>query len=276
MKILVTGANGYLGSGIVKELLDKGCNVIATDIDDCRIDERADRICCDLFSVDNPYDFFLKPDMVLHLAWRNGFVHNSESHIYDLPNHYRFLSSMIDGGIKRIAIMGSMHEIGFYEGPIKENTPTKPQTYYGIAKNSLRQLMELKCQNGNVSLQWLRGFYIGNSPYGASIFSKITKAAQEGKTTFPFTSGMNQYDFLDYSIFCQYVADAVIQDKVTGIINICSGFPERLKDRVERFINDNNYHIKLLYGTFSDRAYDSKAIWGDDSKIKEIEKFNGK
>ena len=31
MKVLVTGANGYLGSGIVKELLDDGIDVIATD-----------------------------------------------------------------------------------------------------------------------------------------------------------------------------------------------------------------------------------------------------
>ena len=29
MKILVTGANGYLGQGIVKELLDNGHNVVA-------------------------------------------------------------------------------------------------------------------------------------------------------------------------------------------------------------------------------------------------------
>ena len=31
MKILVTGANGYLGSGVVKSILDKGYSVIAAD-----------------------------------------------------------------------------------------------------------------------------------------------------------------------------------------------------------------------------------------------------
>lgn len=30
-KILVTGANGYLGKGVVKQLLDDGIEVIATD-----------------------------------------------------------------------------------------------------------------------------------------------------------------------------------------------------------------------------------------------------
>lgn len=30
--------------------------------------------------------------------------------------------------------MGTMHEVGFYEGSIKENIPTYPQSLYGIAK----------------------------------------------------------------------------------------------------------------------------------------------
>lgn len=55
-----------------------------------------------------------------------------------------------------------------------------------------------------------------------------------------------------------------------GIINICSGRPEKLADRVERFIKENRYNIKLQYGAFPDRPYDSKAIWGDNSKIEKI------
>ena len=57
---------------------------------------------------------------------------------------------------------------------------------------------------------------------------------------------------------------------MNGIINICSGRPERLSDRVERFIKENDYNIKLKYGAFPDRPYDSKAIWGNDTKIKSI------
>ena len=34
MKILVTGANGYLGKGVVKRLLDDGIEVIASDFQD--------------------------------------------------------------------------------------------------------------------------------------------------------------------------------------------------------------------------------------------------
>lgn len=40
--------------------------------------------------------------------------------------------------------------------------------------------------------------------------------------------GLNQYDFLDYEEFCDQVAATVQQDEVNGIINICSGRPEKL------------------------------------------------
>ena len=78
------------------------------------------------------------------------------------------------------------------------------------------------------------------------------------------------YDFIDYKDFCMQVASVVGQDEVNGIINIGSGRPEKLADRVERFIKENNYHIQLKYGAFPDRPYDSKAVWGDGSKIAKI------
>lgn len=275
MKILVTGANGYLGSGIVKKLLDNGIDVIATDFGDEHIDKRAEIIKADIFAQENPYDYFGKPDVLLHLAWRDGFVHNSDKHMEDLPLHYFFIKRMAEGGVKRIAVMGTMHEIGFWEGSIDENTPCNPSTLYGISKNALRNTAELLCKANNVEFQWLRAYYIvANTIYGNSIFSKIALAESEGKELFPFTTGQNQYDFLDYDEFCMQVAEAVGQDTVTGIINICSGKPEKLADRVERFIKENNFKIKLEYGKFPDRPYDSKAVWGKSDKIDSIISFN--
>lgn len=271
MKILVTGAGGYLGQGIVKHILDKGYEVVAADFTVDHVDERADRCACNLFEIDNPYEYFGKPDVLLHLAWRDGFVHYSEAHIDDLPKHLKFIESFASSEVRMIAVMGSMHEIGFYEGSINEKTPCNPTTPYGIAKNALRQLTEMLCKQNNKEFMWLRGYYIvGNSKYGSSIFSKITAAEAEGKKEFPFTLGQNQFDFIDYDVFCEQVARAVAQDKVLGIINIASGHPEKLADRVERFIKENGYDIKLKYGAFPDRPYDSKAVWGDGRKIDNI------
>lgn len=271
MKILVTGANGYLGSGIVRHILDSGNEVVAADFDVDKVDERADRRACDLFSIKNPYAYFGNPDVLLHLAWRDGFVHYSDAHIEDLPKHYEFIKDFSESPAKMITVMGSMHEIGFYEGSIKEDTACNPTTPYGIGKNALRELTEMLCKQKNKKFMWLRGYYIvGNSKYGSSIFSKITEAETAGKEEFPFTMGQNQFDFTDYEDFCEMVAASVGQDKVLGIINICSGHPEKLADRVERFIRENGYSIKLKYGAFPDRPYDSKAVWGDGRKIGEI------
>lgn len=271
MKILVTGANGYIGTGVVKALLSLNQDVIATDFNVDGIDKRAKTIAGNIFELENPFEYFEKPDVVLHLAWRNGFVHNSETHLIDLPNHFAFLSRLAESGVKKIVALGSMHEIGFWEGRINEDTPCNPMSLYGISKNALRETLDLLCKQKNIKFQWIRGYYIvGNSEKGASIFSKITAAEKEEKSEFPFTTGKNQYDFIDYDEFCNQIANVVINNNVIGIINCCSGQPESLASRVERFIKENNYNIKLKYGAFPDRPYDSLAVWGDNTKIKQI------
>lgn len=271
MKILVTGANGYLGHGVVKILSDMGADVVATDFSTEHIDGRAETVAVNLFDLEDPYGYFGKPDVVLHMAWRNGFVHNAATHMEDLPNHYEFLKKMVQSGVKQIAVMGSMHEIGFWEGCIKEDTPCNPMNLYGISKDALRKCCKLLCEEHHAVFQWLRGYYIvGNNEQGSSIFSKIVKAANSGAEEFPFTMGQNQYDFVDYEDFCKQVAAVVLQDRINGIINICSGKPEKLADRVERFIKENHLNIRLAYGVFPDRKYDSKAVWGSDEKIVSI------
>lgn len=280
MKVLVTGANGYIGQGVVKQLCDDGIEVIATDFYCENIDKRAVIKTADIFNLENPFDFFGKPDVLFHLAWRNGFVHNDMSHLEDLPKHYKFIDKMVskkdeNPGLKKISIMGSMHEVGFFEGSIKESTPCNPQSLYGIGKNALRQACQLLASQNKVQFQWIRGYYIvGNSEYGSSIFSKITKAEKEGKEKFPFTTGQNQWDFINYDVFCNQLSKIVEQDAYLGIINACSGRPMKLSERVEQFIRENSYNIKLDYGKFPDRPYDSKAVWGDSFIIDEIMKHN--
>lgn len=276
MKVLVTGANGYIGQGVVKQLLNDGNEVIASGYSLENVDDRAKKIDGDIFSISRPYEYFDKPDVLIHLAWRNGFVHNALSHLEDLPQHYLFLKNILDGGLKHVAVMGTMHEVGFFEGCIKADTPTHPQSLYGISKDALRNSVMLLCKEHNVICQWIRAYYIvGNSKFGCSIFSKITAAEEEGKNEFPFTMGQNQWDFIDYDELCKQISCIAEQTEYTGIINVCSGYPQKLADRVEKFIKENNYKIKLKYGAFPDRPYDSKAVWGDDTIINEIMRRKG-
>ena len=248
-KFLVTGANGYIGRYVVKNLLDMGNTVVASDLSYDGVDERALRTDVQLFSGDEDiYEQFGRPDVCIHLAWRNGFVHNADSHILDLPDHYKFIKNMIDGGLKHIVVMGSMHEIGYWEGPIEEDTPANPSSNYGIAKNALRQMTTLIAKTKGVCMQWTRGYYIlGDDLKNSSVFTKITKLEQEGRATFPFNSGKNKYDFITVEGLAEQIAAVASQEEVTGVINCCTGKPVALADKVEEHFRIVRT-IHLVYG----------------------------
>lgn len=271
-RILVTGAGGYIGRYVVKELCDKEIQVIAADVKSEGIDNRAQVVCQNIFSgSEKIFEELGSPDACIHMAWRNGFIHNSPTHMGDLSAHYTFIHNMISGGLKQLAVMGTMHEVGYYEGAIDENTPCNPISMYGVAKDALRRSTLLLAEQNDICLQWLRAFYIyGDDKRNNSIFSKLTIAAEEGKKTFPFTSGKNKYDFISVEELAKQIAAASMQTEVSGIINCCTGNPISLGEKVESFIKEHGFDIKLDYGAFPDRAYDSPAEWGDAEKIKKI------
>lgn len=268
MKILVTGCDGYIASGVIDELLRRGCSVVGWGLGKTnKKSERYEEDEVNIFEAGVNEIRRTEADMLVHLAWRNGFKHNEASHITDLPYHYKFISNVIAAGIPRVAVMGTMHEVGYYEGSINQDTPCNPTTPYGVAKNALRQLFIPMCNNAEVSGLWMRGYYLVSSDgRGNSIFSKIARAARSGDKAFPFTMGRSKYDFLPYEDFCRQTVDFLLSNTV-GIVNICSGQPVSLAEQVENFISENNFDIKLKYGAFPDRDYDSPAIWGEPSKI---------
>lgn len=272
--ILVTGAAGYIGRHVVASLLDMGARVTAVVRQQraYRVDERADIIELDLFAHDADWSRLTDsvPDAVVHLAWEAGFAHNAPSHMRRLSDHYRLLEHFAEAGVQRIAALGTMHEIGRFEGAIAADTPTNPMSLYGVAKDALRRAA-FTTFGDDVTVQWLRAYYIyGDDHNNQSIFTKLLQAAEHGKTTFPFTSGKNKYDFLHVEELGQQIATCALRPDVSGIIECCSGEPVSLGEQVERFIVDHKLEITLEYGAFPDRPYDSPAVWGDATRIREV------
>lgn len=282
MKILITGANGYIGSHVVDFLISLGIDVIALDFNSDKINPKADYINTDILNCakdEKLYEKLKKPDNIIHLAWQDGFNHYASSHIDNLTKHFYFLKNMVDSGVSSLSVMGSAHEIGYYEGRVCENTPANPLSYYGIAKNTLRQLIFAYIKDKDISLKWFRAYYItGDDKNNHSVFTKMLEADKNGNKIFPFTKGTNQFDFIDINELAKQISIASIQNKTNGIINVCSGEPMSLKDKAEEFISEHNLKIKLDLGVFPQRKYDSPVIYGDNTKISQIleEYYNGK
>lgn len=89
---------------------------------------------------------------------------------------------MAAGGLSDLTVMGTMHEVGYWEGAIEDDTPCNPLSQYGIAKNALRQSMMLSLQGSSCNLHWLRAYYItGDEAHGSSIFAKSHRQSWTAK-----------------------------------------------------------------------------------------------
>ncbi len=274
--IAVTGAAGYVGRHVVTALLDAGVRVIALARPSRRrehdVDARVELVVTDVLdpafslatAVEGPID------AVIHLAWQDGFAHNAPSHVENLSAHFRFLEGVVEAGVPRLVVLGSMHEVGYWEGAIDATTPTNPLSLYGIAKDALRRAAQLSLAD-RIELAWVRSYYIvGDDRFNQSVFTKLLQAVDDGRTSFPFTSGANRYDFIDVDELGRQITAVALASGETGVINCCTGEAVSLRDRVERFIVDHELPIALEYGAFPDRPYDSPAVWGDATRIRAI------
>jgi dTDP-6-deoxy-L-talose 4-dehydrogenase (NAD+) len=269
-KILVTGANGYIGRNLLEFLSYCKLNVTAVGRKFDNLLPHIKYIEEDIFNIENPFIFFDKPDVCIHLAWKNGFIHNSLNHIDELPLHYKFLKNLLDNNISKVNVIGTMHEIGYHNGVVNNYTISNPTTLYGIAKDTLRRLV-FSINKSNVN--WLRLFYVyGNDSSNPSVFGKLLAAVKEGKPTFPINSGKNKYDFLSIDELVKQITIASLQLEIPGIINCCSGKAIPLDVMLNEYIKINKLIIKLSYNQFPDRLTESKFIYGDDNLIRHIMK----
>ncbi|MES2836960.1 MAG: NAD-dependent epimerase/dehydratase family protein, partial [Bacteroidota bacterium] len=184
MKVLVTGATGFIGNYVIQELLSHGAKVVATSSNTAKAKEKSwynevNYIEHDIYktSTENLFQKFNSPDVLIHLAWGNLSNFKSQDHVdIELPAHYLFLENLIKNGLKDLTCIGTCLEYGMQEGCLNEEMDSNPIIAYPIAKNSLRKKLEELTKSFQISLKWVRLFYMfGDGQSSKSILQLLDK-----------------------------------------------------------------------------------------------------
>ena len=281
MKILITGATGFIGNHLLKELLkDTKNEIIATsrDIEKAKKYEwfsRVKYISYDLNSQEelNLFEYFDKPDKVIHLAWDGLPNYNDLIHIEkNLFNNYNFIKNIISNGLKDITITGTCFEYGLINGCLNEELKTNPSNSYGIAKDSLRKFIEELKKQYDFNYKWIRLFYIYGEGQGEkSLIALLDKAIQNGEKEFNMSGGEQLRDYLNIKDVVKNILLIANQTLYSNqIINCCSGKPISIRQLVENHLDKKNYSMKLNLGYYPYPTYEPMAFWGDNRKLQKV------
>lgn len=280
MKVLVTGATGYIGEAIIPILLKRGCQVTATS----RSIEKATQkdwfksvnfksFQIGIDSNKNIYSYFNEPDIVIHAAWDKLDNYQNLLHIEEnLMNHYFFLKEFILNGTKNINVLGTCFEYGMKEGKLNENMISEPSNPYGVAKNTLRIFLESLKTVNEFDLKWIRLFYsYGKAENSNSIFAQLERAVKNQEEVFNMSKGDQLRDYMQFDEMIQQIALISMQTNVKGIINCCSGKPTRVIEIVKDYIQAHNSSITLNTKFYPYSPFEPMHFWGDNTKLQKLQ-----
>lgn len=278
MKILVTGATGFIGRHVVSWLVDNGYEIIATgtSIEKARKFawfEKVEFIPCDYFSIDtNYYELFGKPDILIHIAWKGLPNYMARFHMEEnLPVEMKFIRSFAESKHTKIVVIGTCYEYGVVNGCISENCPTNPNTLYSLAKDSLRRYIEFLTAEKNIPWNWIRLFFLyGDGQNPKSLLPQLETAIARGDREFPMSMGEQLRDYLPVKKVAEYICRIAVQSDYSGIVNCCSGEMISVRRLVEEKIAELNSSIQLKTGVYPYPIYEGMAFCGDVNLLCKI------
>ncbi|MFJ2287478.1 NAD-dependent epimerase/dehydratase family protein [Pseudomonas iridis] len=278
MKVLVTGATGFVGRHLVAALLARGCVVraVARNAGTARgmpwIND-VEFVAADIHAADLDVAALTEGvDVLAHLAWPGLPNYRALFHFeHNLMADYRFIKRAVEAGVKQVLVTGTCFEYGMQSGPLSENTEPRPSNPYGLAKHTLHLFLQSLQQEHPFTLQWARLFYLhGQGQNPNSLLAALDRAVDAGEASFNMSAGEQLRDFLPIETAAGYLAAILHQRDFSGVINCASGQPVAVRSLVEQRLSERGKSIELNLGHYPYPPHEPLAFWAVTERLQQL------
>jgi nucleoside-diphosphate-sugar epimerase len=270
-KVLVTGANGFVGRSVVKCLLDRNVQVTCI-LREGNPDNNfwADKnvVMCltqDIFEEDEDWYFnvFKDIDTIIHCAWyaKHGDYLHSEKNLSCLSGSLKLGKSASLAGVKRFIGIGSCAEYDIAHEVLDVFTPLKPLNLYAATKVSAYYCLSNYFINSSTQFAWCRLFYLYGEGEDSNRFVSSIKMHVMANKPIDLTDCSQIRDYLDIRIAGEKIVNVALGDLV-GPVNICSGEKTVLRDLAVRVANEYGEESLLRFGLRKRNDFDPDIVVG--------------
>ncbi len=234
MKAIVTGANGFIGSSLIRKLVENGIEVTAIDLSfkPSRLIE-SELITKIEASADD-----LKPEMLdgecdlfFHLAWGGVNGVNKGNIDVQLKNIVTTIKcAEIAKGVscRKFLCAGTVAERNVES--LGRLDKTGPGMFYGASKYSAHVMLETYCKNIGLDFVWMQFSNIfGPSNKTGNLVSYTLSQILDGKEAI-FGPAMQPYDFIYVDDLIKAVYLLGVSETKNDFYFIGSGSPRLLRD----------------------------------------------
>lgn len=279
MRILVTGASGFLGSYLVADLLEHGHEVAALVRGDSpwRLADVVDRITLIAGSLDDVTALrdrlkAFAPDAVAHMAWRGvgNRDRNNPRQARNVWDTAELAAQLAELRVAAFVGAGSQAEFGPLNRPIAPDDATCPTTLYGKAKLAAGSMCEQIAAETGMRFAWLRIF----STYGPKdhdywLIPNFIKTVAKGERM-SLTDCEQRWGFLHARDAAAAFRIALTDVRASGYFNV--GHPEGpvLRDTLTRLRDLTNPDAVLGFGDIPYRPDQVMVLQADVARLTEL------